>query len=75
MRAVIDVNDLSLIKQAASMVCDWRRRTALRAAAQRGTAQVLRWQSRALRVAAGRAVAEADRLVTQSRTAREKRQI
>ena len=71
MRATGNGNDLLLFQRAAALLCDWRRRIAVRGAAQRGTAQVLRWQSQALCDAAKRVVMDAERLVAQSRRLRQ----
>jgi hypothetical protein len=66
MHATEKGNDLLLLRRAAVLICDWRRRTSVRAAAQRGTAQVLCWQSRELRATSARLAREAESLVTQS---------
>ena len=73
MRATGNGNDLLLFQRVAALLCDWRRRTAVRGAAQRGTAQVLRWQSQALCDAAKRVVIDAERLVAQSKRLRHAR--
>lgn len=73
MRATGNGNDLLLFQRVAALLCDWRRRTAVRVAAQRGTAQILRWQSHALCDAAKRLVTDAERLVAQSKRLRHAR--
>jgi hypothetical protein len=73
MRATGNGNDLLLLQRTAWLICDWHRRTAVRAAAQRGTAQVLCWQSRDLCDASARLVAEAGRIEAQLTTLRRKR--
>jgi hypothetical protein len=65
-----DGNDLGLLMRAAGLIRAWHRRTAFRAAAQMGTAQVLHWQSLELCDASARIVTEAERLVAQSKRSR-----
>jgi hypothetical protein len=72
MRATGNGNDLLLLQRTAWLICDWHRRTAVRAAAQRGTAQVLCWQSRDLCDASARLVAEAGRIEAQLKAVKSK---
>ena len=64
---MVNTKDLALFQRAAGMLCDFSRGSRVRASAYTGTAQVLRWQSRALCETSIRIVAEAERLVAQSR--------
>jgi hypothetical protein len=63
---MLPLNDLLLVVRAANLLADFRRNAALRAAARRGTAQMLRWQSDGLCRAAAATVEEAERLVNRS---------
>ncbi len=65
------MKDLLLFKRATWMLCDFSRRTRVRAAAQTGTARVLCWQSHALCEASALALTEAERLVAHSMLSRQ----
>lgn len=68
--SMVHLPDLPLFQRAAGILCGFSQRSRIRAAAQTGTAQVLRWQSSTLCEASARAVMEAAHLVARSRRSR-----